>query len=419
MKIVIVAVGSRGDIAPFTGVAVRLKAAGYDVAIACQQLFADTVREIGCEFRLVPGDIQAFMRSQQGQDWAEAGGGIRGAIANFKVGGQLMDDVAAGVVAAAEGADLLVLQRAAQVHGYLVGKAFGIPTIGLELFPGVPTEDFAPPAFGARSLGKWGNRSLIRRLARIPSNLDGSLKDFSRGLGLAPRGVGAVRIEMVDSPEWPLLHGFSEAVVRRPADWRPGIDVVGYWWPERPVGWQPPAELVDFLAAGPAPVFVGFGSMAGGVGSRLSGIVTDAIRAVGVRAVVQAGWAELAGSGDDILSIDSVPHDWLFPQMAAVVHHCGAGTTGAGVRAGVPAVGVPVIADQPFWADRLVRLGVSPGSVPFRKLAAEPLAGLIRQAVSSNGYARRAAEVAGAVAGEDGAGAVVRAVERVLAASRA
>jgi UDP:flavonoid glycosyltransferase YjiC (YdhE family) len=418
MKVVIFAVGSRGDIAPFTGVAVRLKEAGYDVAIACQQLFADTVREIGCEFRLVPGDIQAFMRSEKGQDWAEAGGGIRGAIANFTVGKRLMDDVAAGAVGAAEGADLLLLQRATQVHGYLVGKAYGIPTIGLELFPGAPTAEFGPPAFGARSLGKWGNRSLLRSLAYIPTNLDGSLKDFSRALGLAPRGVGAVRIEMVDSPTWPLLHGFSEQVVARPADWRPGIDVVGYWWPERPVGWQPPAELVDFLAAGPAPVFVGFGSMAGGAGSRLSEIVTEAVRAAGVRAVVQAGWAGLSGSGDDVLSIDNVPHDWLFPQMAAVVHHCGAGTTGAGVRAGVPAIGVPVISDQPFWADRLVRLGVSPGLVPFRKLAAAPLAALIRQAVNEPGYARRAAEVASAVGAEDGAAAVVRAVERALSTSR-
>ncbi|MFD0652644.1 glycosyltransferase [Streptomyces malaysiensis] len=150
-------------------------------------------------------------------------------------------------------------------------------------------------------------------------------------------------------------------MVPRPADWPSQVEVVGYWWPARPRDWQPPAELTDFLQAGPPPVFIGFGSMAPGQGERLGELVTAAVARAGVRAVVQAGWAGLTASGDDILTVGDLPHDWLFPRTAAVVHHAGAGTTAAGLRAGVPAVAVPAMADQPFWAARLHRLGVAPG----------------------------------------------------------
>jgi UDP:flavonoid glycosyltransferase YjiC (YdhE family) len=132
-----------------------------------------------------------------------------------------------------------------------------------------------------------------------------------------------------------------------------------------------------------------------------------------VRAVVQAGWAGLAAAGDDVLAIDTVPHDWLFPRTAAVVHHAGAGTTGAGLRAGVPAVPVPVLADQPFWADRLARLGVSPGAVRLKRLSVERLAQLIRQAVSEPSYRQRATAVAEQVRGEDGASRVVETLGRL------
>ncbi|MEU2427818.1 glycosyltransferase [Streptomyces sp. NPDC007851] len=175
----------------------------------------------------------------------------------------------------------------------------------------------------------------------------------------------------------PVFHGFSPLVVPRPEDWPSWVEVAGYWWPARPDNWQPPAELVDFLQAGPPPVFVGFGSMA-------------------------AGWADLKGCGADVLSIGDVPHDWLFPRTAAVVHHAGAGTTAAGLRAGVPAVPVPVMADQPFWASRLYTLGVAPRPVPFQKLTAEALGDAITTCLSEPSHRRLAAELARRITAEDG-----------------
>ncbi|MFF1799410.1 glycosyltransferase, partial [Kitasatospora sp. NPDC058263] len=142
-------------------------------------------------------------------------------------------------------------------------------------------------------------------------------------------------------------------------------------------------------------------------GERLSDLVAAAVKRAGVRAVVQAGWADLGGGGDDVLAIGDVPHDWLFPRTAAVVHHAGAGTTGAGLRAGVPAVPVPVMADQPFWADRLHRLGVAPLVLPFEELSAEALGTAITACTTEPVHRSRAAELARRIATEDGAAPVL------------
>jgi sterol 3beta-glucosyltransferase len=172
-------------------------------------------------------------------------------------------------------------------------------------------------------------------------------------------------------------------------------------------------ELVEFLQAGPPPVFVGFGSMAPSQGESLDDIVSSAVQRAGVRAVVQAGWAGLAASGDNILPVGDVPHDWLFPQMAAVVHHAGAGTTGAGLRAGVPAIAVPVMIDQPFWADRLHRLGVAPPPLPAHALTADTLADALKSGVHDPSYRDRAAELARRIGAEDGAADVLGLIPRL------
>jgi UDP:flavonoid glycosyltransferase YjiC (YdhE family) len=144
---------------------------------------------------------------------------------------------------------------------------------------------------------------------------------------------------------------------------------------------------------------------------RLAQLVAAAVDRARVRAVLQTGWAGLASRGDDILLVDEVPHDWLFPQAAAVVHHAGAGTTGAGLRAGVPAVALPVLLDQPFWAARLHQLGVAPAPLPQRELTADTLAAAIRSCLDEPGYRSRAADVAARIGTEDGAAPVLALID--------
>ncbi len=164
----------------------------------------------------------------------------------------------------------------------------------------------------------------------------------------------------------PVLYGFSPEVIPPPKDWGTDVHVTGYWFLDVEEGWSPPTGLVEFLAAGPPPIFIGFGSMSNRDPAEMEALISEALERSSQRAVVQAGWGGLKGiaSPDRVCSIDSVSHAWLFPRMAAVIHHGGAGTTSAGLRAGVPSIIVPFFGDQPFWGQRVHDLGVGPGPSP-------------------------------------------------------
>jgi UDP:flavonoid glycosyltransferase YjiC (YdhE family) len=291
--------------------------------------------------------------------------------------------------------------------GYQVAEAAGVPWAGVFLQPVAPTGDFGSVLLGGRSIGRRGNRAVTATANTVSQFLyAGPVRALRRELGLPHQPIRELRTWQ-DGGRYPTFHGFSTAVVPRPGDWRPQLEVVGYWWPAHPA-WTPPPELTDFLRAGPPPVFIGFGSMGPGQGERLARPILDAIGRARVRAVVQAGWAglDLSSSAGDVLTIGETPHDWLFPRMAAVVHHAGAGTTAAGLRAGVPAVPVPVLADQPFWADRLHRLGAASRPIPLSRLTGADLAAALTDVTTNPHRAARARALSARLRAEDGAARV-------------
>jgi sterol 3beta-glucosyltransferase len=454
-RVLIVTAGGGGDVAPYTGLGVRLRDAGFDVSVATHAPYGPTVTASGLAFHPLPGDPRAWLhdgragaggsarpggasatraagdtgRTDGGSDGGGAGSagraGGRGGPAGpggdgdepgAAVLGKIQDahrETGAAIVAAAEaGTDLMLLGALAVPLGYQVAEALRVPSMGVHLQPTEPTREF-PSVFVATSLGRWGNRASTKVAgALFDVWLSGGVKQLRTDLGLPPLSLRAMQKRMrLDA--WPIHCGFSEAVIPRPADWRPGIEVVGYWWPDHPGGWQPPPELTEFLAAGPPPVFVGFGSL-GTEGRRLGELVPAALRKAGVRGVIQAGWAGMAAAGDDMLSIGEAPHELLFPHMAAVVHAAGAGVVAAGLRAGVPAVPVPVGLDQPFWGQRLVSLGVAPDSIPFKKLTVDRLATAVRAVVDDPAFGEAAAALGERVRAEDGAGTTVAAVRAIL-----
>ncbi|MCG6495930.1 glycosyltransferase [Kitasatospora sp. A2-31] len=410
MRILIATAGSRGDVAPFTGLGVHLLAAGHEVAVATHATFAGTVRAAGLEFRPLPVDPRAELASTGGQRLLRAGAGPLGVLELLRLGRSFMPAIGDGIAAAADrGADLLLTSSTTSALGQAVAEAAGLPHLGLHLQPLAPTREFAPAVTGSRSLGRTGNVLAGHAVQAATDQLFApAVRRLRRRLGLPPRSVARARRDHA------VLHGFSPTVVPRPADWRPGLDVAGYWWPHPDPGWRPPARLLDFLAAGPPPVFVGFGSLVVPDPERLTATVLAALRAARVRAVVQSGWSGLAApEGDDVLTVDDTPHCWLFPRMAATVHHAGAGTTAATLRAGTPTVPVPAQLDAPFWSARAARLGTSPGPVPLAGLTAGRLAAAIRRALDDPGHRARAGAVARVLAAEDGAGKVVEAVARI------
>ena len=413
MRVLMVAPGTRGDVAPMAGLGGRLQELGYEVAIAANPAYAPVVVESGCEFRPLPGDLTRLIKRPapgvNGSSGANAPSGVDapGSVTAFwRQLVEYMDQAATGTLAAVEAGADVILTNSVAPYAYDVAEASCIPAIGAHLQPIEPSSAYPPVIMGsARSLGPWGNKVIGQRAAAGPAPYDGPSRRLRKvlGLGKESRASSERRRRKAHAT---ILHGISPTVLPRPADWHAGLVMAGYWWPAAKRGWLPPSDLVDFLADGPPPVFVGFGSSS----DVDPGIILEGVRRAGVRAVVQGVEQAL---GDDAIGIGEVPHEWLFPQMAAVVHHAGAGTTAAGFRAGVPTVAVPVYTDQPLWASRIAALGAGPRPLAHKKLTPGLLGEAIMEAVSTPSYVVRAQGIAGALAKEDGTAPVVAALRRV------
>ncbi|MFD4131256.1 glycosyltransferase [Streptomyces goshikiensis] len=403
MRILIATAGSRGDVAPYTGLGTALRDAGHEVTLAATASFAPLAEEAGLEFRPLLADPRAH-------------GDVQGKSALLRAAAAFTTDLGEGFADAVDtgkDTDLLLLSTTTAPLGWHVTEATGIPSMGVYLQPTAPTGDFAPAVMGARSLGRFGNRAAGRFALRMTDRVYGPAVARLRERLQLPTLTATQMRRRQDQAGWPVLHGFSSALVPRPSDWKAHLTVTGSWWPYLDADRRLPADLEDFLAAGPPPVLVGFGSMAAGHGERLSELAVHALRRAGLRGVLQSGSAGLVADGDDVLTIGDVPHGLLFPRLAAVVHHAGAGTTAAAARAGIPSVTVPVAADQPFWAARLAAIGAAPAPVPFRSLTADRLTSALTTAVREPSYAKAATAAALHMSTEDAAGSVVTAVRRL------
>lgn len=216
----------------------------------------------------------------------------------------------------------------------------------------------------------------------------------------------------------PVLYGFSRHVVPLPTGTDRSRFATGYWVLPTTEGWAPSSELEAFLARKGTVVTIGFGSMASRDAEALTRLVLGAVRSAGVRAVLVAGWGGLKASttGDDVFFADSLPHEWLFPRMAAVVHHGGAGTTGTALRAGVPSVVVPFTMDQPFWGSRVEALGAGPKPIPRKSLTEQRLADALRAATGDAPMRERAAALGAQLRAEDGVAEAVAQLSRLARA---
>jgi UDP:flavonoid glycosyltransferase YjiC (YdhE family) len=413
MRVLIVTVGTWGDVAPYLGLGLRLKAAGHEVALSTHQRFAQAVLTHGLHHRPLPADPWQEMRSPDDRRLARTATAplkLSRAVRHFR---SFLPRLTDGMLEAArQGTDVLLASSLADPLCRPVAEALRVPCLGAYLQPTAPTAAFAPLALhGFPSLGPQGNLLAAHALRSLTSHAFApAVTRLRRQLDLPRRHRGATGRAPRSRA---IYHGFSPAVVPPPPDWPADLRVCGYWWPPRPTGWRPDSRIVDFLRAGPAPVFVSFGSFAGTDAPALSALVAEALRTADLRGIVQSGWSGLHVEGDNVLTVSEVPHDWILPRSAAVVHHAGAGTTAAGLRAGVPAVPVPGQLDQYFWATRLVALGSAPTCVPHRRLTARLLADALRRAVEDPSFRARTARIADHLATEDGAAPVLAALTRL------
>jgi UDP:flavonoid glycosyltransferase YjiC (YdhE family) len=402
MKITLYAIGTRGDVQPLLALAHGLRAAGHDLCFVAGANFEAAVTDQGMTF--VPTvDIQALMQSPEGIAWVEEPNALKQLGHMRRLLNLHAKEMLPPLIEAAAHADLLLAGFVGEPFAISLGQKFGKPVITAALQPYRPTRSAAaslitPIPNRDSLLNVWLGKLGQRQLWKVAQDAVQLLREM---LGLPPLPAGDF---IARQNATPALFGFSPSVTPQPRDWPAHQQVTGYWFLDDP-GWQPSGALAAFLAAGPAPVYVGFGSMTGSDPQQTFAIVQQALREAGQRGIISTGWSGAeadAASGGDMFALDAAPHDWLFPRMAAVVHHGGAGTTAAGLRAGRPTLIIPHLGDQPYWGRRVQALGVGPKPVPRHILTEKALAHGIRQLAHDAALRARAEALGERIRAEDG-----------------
>lgn len=431
MKVLVLTLGTRGDVQPFVALAKELLRSGHDVVVAAPARFAEFVGLHDVTFApLDDGPMRLMDGTSAVGDVSE--GGLRAKVALARklpsMFGQVLQDCwSVASTGPGAGADVVV-HNGQVVAGQHVAEKLGVPAVlALPLPMYVPTREFPWPGqeFPA-ALPLLLNRSTFLGM-KGPALMFGRTVDAWRTdtLGLPRRRGRHDPTVRPDGAPARVMHAVSRHVLPRPADWPETATTTGYWFLDDdvadPAASALPAELEAFLAAGDRPIFVGFGSMVGSDPARTTSDVMKAVAQAGVRAVLATGWGGLVSgqAGQDVFVLDEVLHSALFPRVAAVVHHGGAGTTAAAVRAGRPQVVCPFVADQPFWGRRMHSLGVAPAPIRQSKLTAEKVATAIRQAIGDPTIAAAADELGQKVRSERGTAIAVEQLEQVVRGSRA
>ena len=403
MRVLLYTFGTRGDVQPYVALARALTDRGHQAAICTAEGFQDLVESANVDYLRMNNDMLQLV-----QDAMPQMSGPRDTYKIFRAMGPAQRSALQDQWAAAQLYEpSIIVFHPKALGAYHIAEKLAVPAVlSLPLPFFTPTREFPIPFIGQWPLGGWANR-FSYQFQRFTALAYGSmLNDFRAELDLPPiRRTDAMLRDRTGRP-LPVLYAFSRHVRPVPADYPAHAHVTGYWFMDSPATWTPPPELRRFLADGPPPVYVGFGSMGfGGGADRRYAAIIDAVRRVGSRAIISSGWnttAAIDPGGDGVLVIESAPHDWLFPQMSAVIHHGGSGTTGAGLRAGRPTLICPVLGDQPFWARQVHMLGAGPEPLPWRQLTAAKLEPRLRRLVTETRFQEVALKLSRLLAAEDG-----------------
>ena len=413
MHLTIVAVGSRGDVQPYLALGRGLQEAGFQIQICADRLFEGLVSSTGLTFTPVTAAPVDFMQ----QNLSRYGGPVKllGWLErHFKpLARQFFSDLES----ITRQTDAILYSTLA-FAGYHVAEKHGIPGLGVYNVPITPTHTFQcpsfPPAPAWLPLKRTYNWYSFRFANQVFIYMIKPIVNECRRDVLGLKTLPASFYRHLDVSHLPIVYGFSPNLLPRPEDWGEWLQVSGHWFMDDQLEWQPPEELLRFLEVGKPPVYVGFGSMVDEQIERATQIVLGALQRAGQRGILLGGWGGL-GRGelpDTILRLDTVSHHWLFPQVSAVVHHGGAGTTATGLLHGKPTVVVPFFADQPFWGERVHQLGCGPHPIPFTRLSIENLAKAIDRAVNDTMLRQNTQVLGDKLKNENG---VVKAVQLIQA----
>lgn len=408
MNVLILTLGSRGDVQPYVALGCGLQKAGHTVKLATAEQFGSFVQEHNLEFAPLNGELLKLIDTKEGKAAVAGKGNALKLMQMVKpMMRQMMDDA----WRAAAGSDV-VLYHPKTMGGYSIAEKLGVPPIlALPTPLYSPTGAFPSPLLPFNTLGGKLNRVSHRITIWLASvSTRGTVNHWRK----ETLGLPALKDELAWRGRPVLrLYPYSPAVLPTPPDWDERSVATGYWFLNHPDDWLPPYDLVTFLEHGAPPVYIGFGSMPSEDAAAKTKLILQALRFSGRRGVVATGWGGLAAHDlpEHVYALEAAPHDWLFPHMAVVVHHGGAGTTAAGLRAGIPTVICPFFGDQPFWGRRVASLGVGPQPLAQKTLSAEKLADTLMAVADDKAMQGRTSTLGALIRSEDGIGRAVALIE--------
>lgn len=416
MCITILSVGSQGDVQPYLALAVGLRNAGHKVRFAANTNFAGLAAQYDLEFFPIQVDSFQFVQSGEAQSWLESDSVLNLIRNTNRVIRPLLDQIFLDVVEACQGSEVIIYHSYALPFVHYIGKQLNIHCIPASLHP----------------MPNRAHPTVLAKIRRSPS------KTFNLFTHLLVHQIcwqvywpvvrkswkGKTKVSIVGpyqrylKEQQPILCGYSPTVLPRPADLPSQVIITGYWFLEVPSYWQPSPDLVAFLNGGKPPIYVGFGSMGNPAKNEETvNMVLEALAETGQRGVLAAGWSGLGlrqRLPRNVFLLESIPHTWLLPQTSAIIHHGGAGTTGAALRAGIPNIVIPHFGDQFFWGRRVAEIGAGPEPIARKKLTTRRLAQAISIATQDHAMRERAASVGAQIRAEEGVNQAIGVIRQYI-----
>ncbi|MEY4754945.1 MAG: hypothetical protein RJA44_2620, partial [Pseudomonadota bacterium] len=405
LRLIVATFGTKGDTRPMLALCRGLIEAGHEVLLLADRVVQPLAYAHGVPMQALAGDMHGTIATSSAlADALRQGGDARHMVqAISQVAAEHTESWLLDLIGAAEGADAILCSGYTGFVGLSAAEYLGIPVIGAGIWPLTPTREF--PAV----LLPWQVPAALNHVSHRALN---SLfwRRFKPHLNQARHAVCAQPPREHMWQDLPIVYGISRHLLPQPADWPDSSRICGAW--NLPaLDWQPSAALADFLNAGEAPIYVGFGSMSGRQCQRSLGAVLEAIGPRRTLLWPGAGCADPGRLPSHIHVLRDAPHDWLFPRVCMAIHHGASGISHEVCRAGVPSVVLPFANDQFFWAGRLAALGVAAPAQPGLRAQVDTLARLIDHADRSDVQAR-ARQLGALMATEDGLERAVHCIEQ-------
>lgn len=412
MKFVIITIGSRGDVQPFLALGKGLHNKGHQIRICAMSVFKKAIEQEGFEYAPMAGNAKEIMLRLIGEQ-----------VSPLEYFGSLPDllnpvkaEFLSNIEEACQGMDAILYSTLGSV-AYHVGEKLGIKCFRCFFAPLDPTAEFPAMTAPHSFLGGLYNKLTFKGGDILWSHATRRLlNDWRVQMGLKKIKPFEFPYRNMNGKPIPTLYAYSSIIAPKPKEYGDHQHMTGFWIKELDRGWSPDENLKLFLNSGSKPIYIGFGSTVGGNFDRIIRIILESVKITGQRAILSAGWRNLneINLPRNIIQVGNVPHEWLFPQVLAVSHHGGAGTTAAGVRSGVPSIIVPFGGDQSYWGEQIYHMGIGTKPIWCKRLSVENYTKAIRDVLNNQKMRNRASEVGAILRKEDGVTNAITLIEKML-----